>query len=260
MTQLQYIKSEEIQATIEGGRSLALNPTQVSGLKENFKNKVVQVNDISKQPNNISAPAVTIPEQPVIENPAPAVSIPEQPVVENPTPAISIPEQPVIENPAPAISIPEQPVIENPAPVVNFTNPALPNEEPPIIDLGVPFDSGISMEQPKQEVPVENNINSTNNNSEITPQIEIIPSEKKHNTAYDVLAQEINRINEQYDQQIAQINEKRKEEINGVIEAARQGILDLQEQASEHLKNAQAAEQIAHIAFNNAQSSQNNQG
>ena len=230
MTQLQYIKSEEIQATIEGGRSLALNPTQVSGLKENFKNKVVQVNDISKQPNNISAPAVTIPEQPVIENPAPAVSIPEQPVVENPTP------------------------------VVDFTNPTMPNEEPPIIDLGVPFDSGISMEQPKQEVPVENNINSTNNNLEITPQIEIIPSEKKHNTAYDVLAQEINRINEQYDQQIAQINEKRKEEINGVIEAARQGILDLQEQASEHLKNAQAAEQIAHIAFNNAQSSQNNQG
>ena len=244
MTQLQYIKSEEIQATIEGGRSLALNPTQVSGLKENFKNKVVQVNDISKQPNNISAPAVTIPEQPVIENPAPAVSIPEQPV---------------IENPAPAMSIPEQPVVENPAPVVDFTNPAMPNEEPPIIDLGVPFDSGISMEQPKQEVSIENN-NSANNNLEITPQIEIIPSEKKHNTAYDVLAQEINRINEQYDQQIAQINEKRKEEINGVIEAARQGILDLQEQASEHLKNAQAAEQIAHIAFNNAQSSQNNQG
>ena len=244
MTQLQYIKSEEIQATIEGGRSLALNPTQVSGLKENFKNKVMKANVIATQADNISNSVLNTPEQPVVENPAPA---------------ISIPEQPVIENPAPAISIPEQPIVENTDIAVNFTNPAMPNEEPPIIDLGVPFDSGISTEQPEQEVPIENN-NSANNNLEITPQIEIIPSEKKHNTAYDVLAQEINRINEQYDQQIVQINEKRKEEINGVIEAARQGILDLQEQASEHLKNAQAAEQIAHIAFNNAQSSQNNQG
>ncbi|MBR1818350.1 MAG: hypothetical protein IJ772_05815 [Bacilli bacterium] len=259
MTQLQYIKSEEIQATIEGGRSLALNPTQVSGLKENFKNKVMKANVIATQADNISNSVLNTPEQPVVENPAPAISIPEQPVIENPAPAISIPEQPVIENPAPAISIPEQPIVENTDIAVNFTNPAMPNEEPPIIDLGVPFDSGISTEQPEQEVPIENN-NSANNNLEITPQIEIIPSEKKHNTAYDVLAQEINRINEQYDQQIVQINEKRKEEINGVIEAARQGILDLQEQASEHLKNAQAAEQIAHIAFNNAQSSQNNQG
>ena len=228
MTQLEYIRNDNLKSTLEGGRSLALNSTQVAGLKDNFKQKV--------------PPEAAFPTQ-IAPNMAPDM--------------ITEPEA------IPAVSISEQPAAPEDIPAVNFSEqPPMVSEEP-IVNLGIPFDSGSPIEQPTENpsddtTPVIDISGMTDNSSQKSP-VEIIPNGKNHNTAYDLLIQEIKRINDQYNQQIAQINEKRQVEIDGVIEAAKQGILDLQEQASEHLKNAQAAEQIAHIAFNNAQSNQTNE-
>ena len=258
MTQLEYIRNDNLKSTLEGGRSLALNSTQVAGLKDNFKQKVPPEAAFPTQiAPNMAPDMITEPEA------IPAVSISEQPAAPEDIPAVSIPEQPAVPEDIPAVSIPEQPAAPEDIPAVNFSEqPPMVSEEP-IVNLGIPFDSGSPIEQPTENpsddtTPVIDISGMTDNSSQKSP-VEIIPNGKNHNTAYDLLIPEIKRINDQYNQQIAQINEKRQVEIDGVIEAAKQGILDLQEQASEHLKNAQAAEQIAHIAFNNAQSNQTNE-
>ena len=267
MTQLEYIRNDNLKANIEGGRSLALNSTQVAGLKDNFKQKVPPEGVApTKAPDMIETPELIVEspdaqsQQPIAQEPTPVVNAPQQPIAPEPAPVVTAPQQPIAPEPVPAVNAPQQPVAQEPAPAVTVPEQSPTNSEEPVINLGIPFDSGIPMEQPtantmNDDKPVIDLSTMTNNNTQES-QVEIIPNGKNHNTAYDLLTQEIKRINDQYNQQIAQINEKRQVEIAGVIEAAKQGILDLQEQASEHLKNAQAAEQIAHIAFNNAQSNQ----
>ena len=255
MTQLEYIRNDNLKASIEGGRSLALNSTQVAGLKDNFKQKVPPETVVQTQ----MAPNM-VPDMVGTSEPAPAVSIPGQPAAPEAIPAVSIPGQPAAPEAIPAVSIPGQPAAPEAIPAVSIPGQAPMGSEEPIVNLEIPFDPGIPIEQPSENPSNDSkpviDISTMTDDSSQKSQVEIIPNGKNRNTAYDLLTQEIKRINDQYDQQIAQINEKRQVEIAGVIEAAKQGILDLQEQASEHLKNAQAAEQIAHIAFNNAQSNQ----
>ena len=243
MTVIQYMKDENVKASLEAGRSLALNFTQVSGLKDNFKNKLQQEQAIG-QTNNL-----------INQNPT------EVPPLENAIPNT----EPQIVNEIPVAPIAQNNTEEN-TPVINITQttPTIPIMDKPVIDLGIPFDQGtqqpeasqvttpINVETPTIDNPINMNVTPT---EETKGQVEIVSTNNKK-TEYDALSERIIEINRESDNQIKLINEKRQEEIMKAIEDAKQNILDLQDKAAEHLKNAQAAEQIAHIAYENAQNAQ----
>ena len=118
MTVIQYMKDENVKASLEAGRSLALNFTQVSGLKDNFKNKLQQEQAIG-QTNNL-----------INQNPT------EVPPLENAIPNT----EPQIVNEIPVAPIAQNNPEEN-TPVINITQttPTIPIMDKPVIDLGIPL-------------------------------------------------------------------------------------------------------------------------
>lgn len=249
MTQLQYIKNDTVSASL-AGRSLALNATQVSGLKENFKSKIV----IPSTPPITSSDTKT-ETAPSVDNVIPA---PVNQSVEIPGPEVpNIDIAPVTNE----VISPET-TQEQPSSVTNQISEA----DAPVIDLGIPFDQGNQIEENKSEEPqtvdVTPIIEIPNEGPVVTespepvqtqPEIEIVPNESSKKTEYDELLGRIKTINEEYNKKIADLNAERTQKIEEAMLEAKAGIETLQDKAAEHLKNAQAAEQIAHIAYENAQ-------
>ena len=272
MTQLQSINVETGNTTLESGRSLALNLTQVNGLKENFKSKIVPstpANIINEQPvqeliqndvissSNDSNIGIEAPNSANIEPP----TISEPPVMNNANTVV--PEINIVPNEVSAPPIP----VENPSQEIIETPAEEKNENMPVIDLGIPFDQG-NQEQTTTTSDSSNSIP----NIDITPpvevqavnqpvistepQIEIVSSNNNRKTEYDALAEEIAKINEEFDNKIIELNTQRKNAIDNALTRSKEHLLEIQDKATEHLKNAQAAEQIANIAYEKAQTLQ----
>lgn len=261
MTQVTYVKDEKVSSSLESGRSLALNLTQVTSLKDNFRNQIPK--------EEIAAPQEVAPVQdsiPVVENAAP--SLDNIAPVEQEIPQV---QEPVINDVIPTVAQEvQEPIIENQSPVAAEEQNMTPDMSAPVIDLGIPFDSGEAQSNVQSE-PVTPGVDmnpvvdftpvvdiapvqeaSQISQETVMPQVEIVTSNNKQ-TEYDVLTKKILEINKKYDDQMTELNRQRQEEIKKVLEENKQSIVDLQDKAEEHLKNAQAAEQIAHIAYENAQ-------
>lgn len=134
------------------------------------------------------------------------------------------------------------PVIEPvPEPVsTSFVAPVVPEVNSASDPVVVPnIVSPVTPEPaPVMEEPVNNNVEIVSNN------------DKK--TDYDALMEEIASLNQRYQTELNAILEKYQAKMN----AYETQINDLKGKAEEHLKNAQAAETIATIAHQNAQSVQ----
>lgn len=237
----------ELQSAV-GGKELALNPAQISGLGNSYQAKIA---DFQKNNQPVAEVAPTVNEitiEPPVANdiiePVMDSVIPEQPVVAN----IDTPFVPVVDMGLPVVETPlqdsviSQNIIVDEAPVISdipTVEPIVSNDiiAPPVADI---------VDVPTPEVG----------------QVEIVPTEEKKSD-YDALIEKIVSINEKYDQEIVNINSNRNQEILALLDENKQKltdaeaqITDLKNRAEEHLKNAQAAEQIATIAHQNAQNVQ----
>lgn len=239
--------SRELVSSVSG-KDLALNPAQISGLSNSYQAKIMEF-----QKSNQPIPEVTsMATENVIE---PNVVNEEiAPAVEN-----MIPVEP-FNTPVDAPQVPVEdiaiPVTESVIPEVNVTSNIIADETPVVTDIP-------SMEP---VIPVDVVTPSVADIVDFqTPevgQVEIVPNEGV-SSDYDMLIEKIVSINEKYDKQIADINFQRNNEILSLLDENKQKlteteaqIADLKNRAEEHLKNAQAAEQIATIAHQNAQNVQ----
>jgi len=256
------VNQQNLPAAVGDGRNLALNPNQVNSLKGNFGSKVVEFNN---KVNVVETPAPEVSNNDVLDVPsvpvAETMSVEAPPVVENvetPLPVSEPVVPPILENEAVINNISEivppvmdeaQPVIPTPEPVVS--EPTL--EPVPAVSEEIPVVPSEPVVMPSPSEPV---VPASGN-------VEIVPQEPK-NTDYDILVSKINEINQKYDDQIMNLLRNRNEEIANILKENQAKmneyetkIKDLQEKAAEHLKNAQAAEEIATIAHQNAQNVQN---
>ncbi len=277
MAQIIHLKNTKLQAAVGDGRSLALNPDQTTKLTEDTKMKIIEFqNRIQK--NTVPSNAEKIPD--VVESSPVSDVSPVQTVmgdipVSNVVPeavvepaAVNIPVENETAEPsfvAPEMPVqPDLPVVE---PVVSSENiPEVPVTDMPNIAINsIPAINTPVVEEIANVIPSVVDISmSTSPVIEASPvnQVEIV-SEKSQNTVYDNLLNEISSINEEYDQKIKDINVERTLKIREIFEKNKQGLMDMETQiidfknrAEEHLKNAQAAEQIATIAHQNAQNIQ----
>jgi len=114
--------------------------------------------------------------------------------------------------------------------------------------IAVPTEPAVE-EQAVVEEPLENKVEIVSNSAS--------------KSDYENLIEQINLITQEYDKKIIDLNNERNQKINELLEKNKVSlmekesqIIDLANKAEEHLKNAKAAEEIAHIAQNNAQNVQ----
>ncbi len=234
-----YQTTKELKAAVGFGRNLALNNDQTTKLKENPKAKVIELQNkmqAAKEPMiEATQPLETETIEAVIE---PTINIEETPVVDQTAAAVEIPnineEQTVIKEEPQEEMTPEEPVIP---PAIEIEPVIVPTTE----------EEANVIEEPIIE------------NTVLEPSIEIV-EDKSKNQEFEQIISEISQINEEYDKKIIEINKERAAKINEAMEKNKnkiieqqEQILDLKNRAEEHLKNAQAAEQIATIAHQNAQ-------
>lgn len=213
--------------------------------------KDIQRNGIHDFAASQIAKAVTMVQETIHEEvaevpiaPVPQVSLqPEESLVS---------QAPVVEAPAVDVSplevqMPETPVLEPQVPEV----PSAPSPEiAPVMD--------VVSEAPEVPVATPVDVVPTEQHAEVSSGVEIV-EEKKEETELDVMLKELAVIDTECNQKIVDINlerENRKQDVivryKSKIESERTQIMDFKERAAEHLKNAQAAEQIATIAQQNA--------
>lgn len=259
------LTEENLKCAMGGGRFLQVKDVQRNSARENtvisfeaYKQKM-QTATVSKEPVNtqevVPSGSVEIPQEEI------APSISEVPVMES-TPVQEVAEvvptpEPVVETPVQEVSMPEVPV--QPEPGINMVSPV---EEPVMESTPV-------VEEPTiPEVPVMN-VSPVQEVAEVVPApepvvetpvqgVEIV-SQTTPVSEYDALTEELAKIDAECNQKIIDINverENRKQEVMNQykqkIEEEKAQIIDLKTRAEEHLKNAQAAEQIATIAHQNA--------
>ncbi len=149
------------------------------------------------------------------------------------------------------------PVVEAPAetPVAVAEVPVVSPELSESVSMPV-VEENISMEPSVVETPQESVVpvveNAPSNAVEIVSQVST-------DSEYDLLMDELAKIDQECNQKIVDINaerEARKQKVladhKQKIQAEKEQIVDFKTRAEEHLKNAQAAEQIATIAHQNA--------
>lgn len=218
---LEVVNLDNVTSSLNDGRSLAIDPIRVGNLKTNFKEKIDQIKVEEEVPQ-------AVVEEKNIENDVPVVDANN-----------TVNEMPPVED-----------TIVNNEDVANVSNEEniIPNiVEEPISNI----DSDVV--NPFPDVIVNNGLEESTN---IEPVIDNKVEEQKVITnvnPYQTLSEEIDAIEKRYNADLESLNQKRIQDINDAIKRSEEAIVNLKEKASEHLKNAQAAEQIATIAYNNAQ-------
>lgn len=214
---------------------LALSATQLDTLKNNMVSIInaYKVNHVSVTPE------VTV--EPVVEQAIPSINA----INETPAPVVSESKVAPQINPVPPIV--EEPVssVMNPAnfadekvdmsgvmsePVVN---PVTESVMPPVVNFNEPAVTEPTVKSPDLHEPETNNILS-------------VFEEYKNKKA---------AIEEEYHQKISALETEFQNKISTELQTLaddKKKIINLQEKATEHLKNAQAAETIANQAFDNA--------
>lgn len=205
---------DKLRTALGNGRSLAVKPEQRESARKNLENLMNSYKSKIEEvsANPVSEEMVTPSVEPSFDVPAMDTPVPSQEVVE---PAIHD-----IESSQASLEPEIAPVVE---PV---SEPVL---ETPVILSAEPVSTGVE-----------------------------IVSEVKE-TEFDKLSQELAAIDLECDQEISMINERRrskKEEVlqkhKSTMEESYKKAKEVMENASNHLKNAQSAEQVAMIAQQNA--------
>lgn len=216
---------------------LALSATQLDTLKNNMVSIInaYKVNHVSVTPE------VTV--EPVVEQAIPSINAINETV--SPAPVVSESKVAPQINPVPPIV--EEPVssVMNPA---NFAdekvdmsgvmsepvaNPVTESVMPPVVDFNEPAVAEPAVKSPDLHEPETNNVLS-------------VFEEYKNKKA---------AIEEEYHQKISALETEFQNKISTELQTLaddKKKIINLQEKATEHLKNAQAAETIANQAFDNA--------
>lgn len=215
---MEYVDLDNVQADIGPGRSLGLTVAQIDPLTANFKTFVSKVLTPPVEPTKevVNEP---VKEEVLTESLAPATEINSAPAPDTIEPVVN--ETPVVDSP---------PVIDTPAiePPV-----AIANEE-----VITPFASDApAIESVINPAPVSEPVN-------VGP--EIIETNKESD--FDKMQQEIDLATKEYQDKIKSIIDAYKKKIATTIDEAN----SLKEQATESLKNAEAREQIATMAYQNS--------
>ena len=278
---IEVSKPGNLQTSMEDGRSLALSADQMNRLVANYTEALTKVvnmpeaqpemNEIASVANEVSmgndvtsAPVNKMEEAEVpgaletaLNNIEKSFSVePVMPVNEdnnvNINPVLpSVSQDAAVEAPS-VIDI--TPVIE-PSPQVDLASPSV--VETPVTTVNDIFEvSSVN------EVAVPTEINPVVEKVPVTLEegnIEIV-SVSSEPSEFEKMMVAIENINKEYDEKIIVLNNERKSKIAMVLEEQKKNmevieaeIKSLREKASEHLKNAQAAEQIATLAQQNAQ-------
>ena len=229
---IEYVSNDNLQADIGPGRSLGLTVAQTDPLTANFKNFV--------------STAVPNQEETLVETVTPTV----QPVINN------VESNPAIApaNPQPEVSVvPTNPVV-NPVsdiPVVNPVNEiseVAPAINQPTDDVITPFASDAPAIETviNPEPAIETPVVEPASEPPVVGGPEIVEEVKEND--FDKMQQEIEAATREYQEKIKSIVDAYKKKITETINEAN----SLKEQASDHLKNAQAKEQIANMAYQNS--------
>ena len=218
---IEYVSNDNLQADIGPGRSLGLTVAQTDPLTANFKNFVSTV-----------AP---VKEEAVVETVAPTDvnNVESKPVIEAPV------------NPQPEVSVvPTNPVVEP----VNEISEVAPIVNQPVDDVITPFASDAPAIETviNPEPAIENPVVEPAIEPPVVSGPEIVEEVKEND--FDKMQQEIETATREYQEKIKSIVDAYKKKITETINEAN----SLKEQASDHLKNAQAKEQIANMAYQNS--------
>ena len=209
---------------------LALSATQLDTLKNNM----VSIINAYKTSHVSVTPKVTV--EPVVEQAIPSINAMNETVLTPPPVAKDVV--------APQIN-PVPPIVEEPAaPVMNPANFA--DEK---VDM-----SGVMSE------PVANPFTESVTTQPAEPVVTEPPvvNESETNNILSVFEEYKNKkaaIEEEYHQKISALEKEFQNKISTELQTLaddKKKIINLQEKATEHLKNAQAAETIANQAFDNA--------
>ena len=235
---INYISDDNLKADIGSGRSLGLTVAQTDPLAANFKTIALA------SANNEVSETLNIPPN----NPSPAVE------TVNATPNVVVNETPVVNDPVgPAVTLPSNNINE-----VSQVAPAI---EPVNEDVITPFANDVPIESVISQEPVVENVAPAVEAPAPTiepaapaiepvvstmPGPEIIPEPK--DSDFDKMQQEIEAATREYQEKIKSIVDAYKKKITETINEAN----NLKEQATDHLKNAQAREQIANMAYQNS--------
>lgn len=247
MAKIVFLSKEQVNANIGNGKNLGLSPVQCDSLSANFKNKV---SEYHKNLNTVN----------VVESVNEAASVSSPGSITNPEEVIAPPVEPNVMPEAQNV-IEESPVISNPvslesagsdldSDVIQPFAPDAPAIDS-VLNMGNPVPQDISTESVMDPVvppaPVESSIMEPEISKEVVAQPEIVSAVQE--TDFDLMKQEIEKATEDYKKNVLQIMEVYEKKINETIRQAN----EYKEKAQEHLKNAQAAEQIAEIARQNSQ-------
>lgn len=216
---------------------LALSAVQLDTLKNNMVSFV----NTYKVKNVPVTPEVTV--EPVVEQAIPSISNFNETVSTTPIVTEDV-VAPQINNVPPIVEEPVAPVM-NPA---NFAdekvdmsgvmsepvaNPFAESVTPSVVDFNEPVVAEPTVEAPVANEPETNNV------------LSVFEEYKNKKTA----------IEEEYHQKISALETEFQNKISTELQILaddKKKIINLQEKATEHLKNAQAAETIANQAFDNA--------
>ena len=218
---IEYVNNDNLQADIGPGRSLGLTVAQTDPLTANFKNFVSTV-----------AP---VKEEAVVETVAPTDvnNVESKPVIEAPA------------NPQPKVSVVLTNPVVNPA---NEISEVAPTVNQPVDDIITPFASDAPAIETviNPEPVIENPVVEPAIEPPVVSGPEIVEEVKEND--FDKMQQEIETATREYQEKIKSIVDAYKKKITETINEAN----SLKEQASDHLKNAQAKEQIANMAYQNS--------
>ena len=292
---ISKIETVAVNATLESGRPLAIKPEQVITLQNNAKNMMAmqtEQNVVTETPNVVqdAVPVVetpsTTPEVTPLEIQESQIATPvadlstqasEQPA-ENPMPSMPVNTQVPVENIPASAPVFDMPVMDNTAqnemvsPVMNFAEnqniaPASPEVTPavdtPVMDFSVPESAPVEESIPAMDTPIISPEPSMDVSPITDNHVEIVSSEKK--TVFDSLSKRIIELEELRTKEIAEVNQKYTELINQTIMECQNEIQSKETEAIENLasaketlKEAEARNTIANVAFDNAMNIQNN--
>ena len=224
---------------------LALNSTQLDALK----------NGMLTATNNYKATHPVVNEAPAVSNVIPEPTFDAAPQVNTfapETPNVNV--EPVVPKVTPTFEQPVAPVVENPASFVDekvdMTGVVPPVMEQPAINPEVVAPT-VTVEEPQPPV-VESTITPE---VSVTPMVEEAPVSYSFLSSFEDYMKRKQELDIEYQQKVKALDDEFQSKLAAELQAFeddKKKIINLQAEAREHLKNAQAAEVIANHAFDNA--------
>lgn len=212
---------------------LALSATQLDTLKNNM----VSIINVYKTSHVSVTPEVTV--EPVVEQAIPSINVMNETVL-TPPPVAKDVVAPQINPVPPIVEEPAAPVM-NPA---NFADEKVDMSGVMSEPVANPFTESVTTQPAAFNEPVVTEPTVVNE-SETNNILSVFEEYKNKKAA----------IEEEYHQKISALETEFQNKISAELQTLaddKKKIINLQEKATEHLKNAQAAETIANQAFDNA--------